>query len=92
MPSTFIHDVINDRIYFSLSGHPAAAALPGLAHCGRFHHLSLVEGQPLSRGRAPKGRGVTEARIRGEEGGGGGGRGDHRQGCGGDSGESLKVT
>ena len=26
MPSTFIHDVINDRIYFSLSGHPAAAA------------------------------------------------------------------
>ena len=40
----------------------------------------------MSRGQAPKGRVVTEARIRGEEGGGVRGRGDHRQGCGGDGG------
>lgn len=34
------------------AGRPAPAALPGLAHCLRFHHLPPVEGQSLSRAPA----------------------------------------
>uniref|UniRef100_A0A8C6FJQ1 Translocator protein n=1 Tax=Moschus moschiferus TaxID=68415 RepID=A0A8C6FJQ1_MOSMO len=40
----------------------------------------------------PQGRRVTEAGIRGEEGGRGGGRGDHRQGCGGEGGGQRLLS
>lgn len=57
------------------AGRPAPAALPGLAHCLRFHHLPPVERQSLSR--APVSARVGEEQLRhrgtGKEGEGQGG-------------------